>query len=111
MIIYERYNNVESPTDWAQRVLTPQELVQFNNAFDLNTKLWISYEDAGLIENNTIRYKVYSYTYNRDIDILIGEQLVDSGQGNLTVAPEYTPWLNRYLADVGAPVVKTAIHS
>ena len=109
MIIYERYNNVESPMDWAQRVLTPQELVQFNNAFDLNTELWETYRTTGLITKSTIRFTVHSYTYNRNINIPIGEQLVDTGQENLTVAPEFRPWLERYLADVSNPVVvKTA---
>ncbi len=110
MVIYERYTNKESISQWASRVLTPQELVLFNNALNLNNQLWESYQESGLIKKEIIRPVVYSITYERNININIGERITELGQDKLTVHSEFGPWLERYSADVGNPVViKSAI--
>jgi len=105
--IVKKYAN-ESLHDWANRTLTPTELDSFNAAFDANTARWQNYVDQGMISVNPFMQEVYISALNETVSVQIGDKTIISPEYTLedvTLAPEWKPWLDRYLSEVNAPEI------
>jgi hypothetical protein len=91
---------------WAQDTLSEQELQQFMQALDINNQLWKNYELNGVItDHEIISETLLSNTYNTEISVPV-EEIVKIAPGQTTItASEMIPWLDRYIAENGNPVI------
>ena len=91
---------------WAQDTLSEQELQQFMQALDINNQLWKNYELHGVItDHEIISETLLSNTYNTEISVPV-EEIVKIAPGQTAItASEMIPWLDRYIAENGNPVI------
>ena len=103
--------------EWANTTLDPAELTLFNSAFADNNQLWESYRAQGYIISTSEVYETsYSQTYNLSVEIDIAQKIIvlnNTGSTDITMAPSFVQWVDRYDAEVGNPVViePTALQS
>jgi hypothetical protein len=91
---------------WAQNTLNEQELQQFVQAVDKNNQLWNTYKSTGVIVEDYINDEILlSTTYNTEI-ALPSEEVIEISAGQTAVmASELIPWMDRYIAENGNPVI------
>jgi hypothetical protein len=91
---------------WAQNTLNEQELQQFVQALDKNNQLWNTYKSTGVIVEDYINDEILlSTTYNTEI-ALPSEEVIEISAGQpVVMASEMIPWMDRYIAENGNPVI------
>ena len=103
-----KYYPSESILDWANRTLTPSELVEFNTAFTLNHTRWVGYAEQNLVSFTPIYQDVYVAELNETVSTQIGERTtlaLGVTLADVTMDPTWAPWMDRYMLEVQAPEV------
>ncbi len=91
---------------WAQDTLSEQELQQFMEAFNRNNQLWKNYELSGVIaDHEIISETLLSNTYNTEISVPVEEIIKIAPGKTAPMASEMIPWMDRYIAENGNPVI------
>lgn len=77
MAHYTRYftNESDNLRKWAVENLTPEELVDFNEAAMESSRLWDIYKDSGMVTVVPVYESIFLEEYNTNVDIQIGERV------------------------------------
>lgn len=106
MTTYLRKLAVLDIDKWAEQTLNEQELQEYRQAMTLNMQLWENYKTNGVINKEYLIYEtILSTTYNTEIAIPIEEAIQIKPGQTAVMAPEIIPWMDRYIAENGNPVI------
>lgn len=95
-------NKLVTIREWAQTVLTAEELAEFYEAEKRNLALSKHYIDTGLITQETVTETVFVPGLNETITIVIGQK-TKLAPGvtvlDIPIDPEFGAWHARYTSD------------
>lgn len=104
-----KYEASESITDWANRTLSADELLEFHTAFNLNHAQWLGYQiEQKILTADPIYEDVYVPELNETVSVKVGERTTLAAGVTLqdvTLHESWRPWLDRYMFEVNAPEV------
>ena len=89
-------------SDWAKATLSPDEYAEFKEAERRNNNLMLEYQNAGLIQMNSIKETCWSNILNEEVILTTGlEIMLSPGVTilDIPIDPEWGMWEARYAAD------------
>ena len=95
-------NKIVTIRDWAQSVLTAEELENFYIAEERNLVLNKQYIDAGLMQQESVTETVYVPSIGKSITISVGQKITLAPGVtilDIPIDPEFGAWHARYTSD------------
>ena len=109
MSSYVRFYRQPTIQEWAQSVLSPTELDDFQTAFQENSLLWEQYKQSGLITVEPIYENLVDSILETSIEVQVGEKVVSSdgtSVAQIQMTERYQYWLDRFTQDNGPDPVQ-----